>query len=274
MAEQLTQMTSFDDIIFENRNKEFGSYDIRNRSVTVLLISFIISAAVFVMAVFYPIVYKAIVGEEKPADTLLLNLDVQLTDIALNKNEPPPPPPPSNIPPTPKIETARFVAFNVKKDEEVREEKLLDILNNEKQVGKVDQQGANDIYPTEELVVPEPVKTIVDDKVYQGFEVEEQAEFVGGQEALNKFLNKHITVPDEAHDLMQPNKPYRVYVYMVVNPDGSLSDFKILKGVGIKALEQEALEKCKLMPKWKPAKYNGRNVKQNISIPIVFTIAE
>ncbi|MBB3700641.1 TonB family protein [Flammeovirga yaeyamensis] len=98
--------------------------------------------------------------------------------------------------------------------------------------------------------------------------VQKKAEFRGGVGKFYKFLSKSIKYPKQA---MRMGVEGKVYVQFVVGKDGSLTDFKVVKGLGA-GLDEEALRVLKMSPKWTPAEQRGRIVRQRMVIPISFKI--
>ena len=107
-----------------------------------------------------------------------------------------------------------------------------------------------------------------DNKIYQI--VEQMPMFPGGDLALQQYLQKNFTYPEEA--IKQEMQGLGVYSF-VVNKDGSLSDLSVLKPVG-EALDQESLRLLKAMPLWVPGKINGRIVRVKFTLPLRFTVAD
>ena len=97
---------------------------------------------------------------------------------------------------------------------------------------------------------------------------DETPEFVGGQKAMMAWLSKNVKYPEEAQKAKISGT---VYTSFVVESDGSLSDFKILKGVS-KSLDEEALRVVRSMPKWQPATKDGKPIATRMSVPIRFMI--
>ncbi len=54
MAVELTRAPGFDDIVFKNRNKEYGAYSIRKKYHRTLLIGFIIGIVVLTAVIITP----------------------------------------------------------------------------------------------------------------------------------------------------------------------------------------------------------------------------
>jgi protein TonB len=98
--------------------------------------------------------------------------------------------------------------------------------------------------------------------------VEELPEFPGGDEARMKFLKDNLEYPRIAREAGLEGK---VYVGFVVEPDGRLTNFKVLRGRA-PSLDEEALRVAKLMPKWKAGKQRGKAVRVQYQMPITFTL--
>ena len=56
-----------------------------------------------------------------------------------------------------------------------------------------------------------------------------------------------------------------------VNPDGSVSDVKVLRGVD-PALDNEAVRVVKSSPKWEPGRQRDRAVKVSYTFPVIFQL--
>jgi TonB family protein len=98
--------------------------------------------------------------------------------------------------------------------------------------------------------------------------VEVQPSFPGGQDAMSKFLVENIKYPVDA---MKKNIMGTVYVSFTVETDGTLTDVKILKGIG-SGCDEETIRVVKLMPKWVPGKAKGQPVKAQITLPVKFKL--
>jgi periplasmic protein TonB len=57
----------------------------------------------------------------------------------------------------------------------------------------------------------------------------------------------------------------------VVEKDGSISNIKMLRGIGA-GCDEEALRVVSMMPKWKPGRQNGREVRVQFNLPIAFVL--
>ena len=105
-----------------------------------------------------------------------------------------------------------------------------------------------------------------DDEVFMV--VEEQPEYPGGTEALLNFLRENINYPEYCKE----NKIQgRVIVTFVVEKDGSIVEAEVVKSVSDE-LDAEALRVVNLMPKWKPGKQRGENVRVKYTVPVNFRL--
>jgi len=99
-----------------------------------------------------------------------------------------------------------------------------------------------------------------------GEAAEETASFPGGSAALMKYIADNIRAPKEC---LEGAVSGRVILGFTVNEDGSLSDIKVMRSV-VPELDEEAIRVVKSMPKWNPAKQNGKAVKSKYTVPVVF----
>lgn len=96
--------------------------------------------------------------------------------------------------------------------------------------------------------------------------VEEMPSFPGGMAALMKYIKDNLRYPEICREGAAMG---RVNVVFIVNEDGSLSDVKVIRSI-IPELDKEAIRVVKSMPKWNPAKQNGKAVKMKYVVPVNF----
>ena len=100
--------------------------------------------------------------------------------------------------------------------------------------------------------------------------VEEMPQFPGGETKLMEYIAKNLTYPQEARD---KGIDGRVFIGMVIEKDGSVSNVKVLRGIG-SGCDEEAVRVIKSMPKWKPGMMKGEPVPVSYQIPINFKLSE
>ena len=96
--------------------------------------------------------------------------------------------------------------------------------------------------------------------------MEEMASFPGGRAACMQYIADNIRAPKECLEGIASG---RVIFGFTVNEDGSLSDIKVMRSI-TPALDEEAIRVVKSMPKWNPAKQNGKAIKSKFTLPVTF----
>lgn len=100
--------------------------------------------------------------------------------------------------------------------------------------------------------------------------VEAQPEFQGGAEGFFKYLMNEMKYPKAARE---KGIEGRVEVEFVVGKDGSLSDVRVIQGIGA-GCDEEAARVLKNAPAFKPGTQNGQPVFVRMMVPIVFKLNE
>ena len=127
---------------------------------------------------------------------------------------------------------------------------------------EVDQQEVIEEYVPVEVEEEE----VVEQEIFQI--VEEMPAFPGGEAKLMEYVAKNIKYPQIARETGIQG---RVFVGFVVEPDGSVSNVKVLRGIG-GGCDEEAMRVVKSMPKWKPGKQRGKAVRVSYMLPVNFKL--
>ncbi|NME69352.1 energy transducer TonB [Flammeovirga aprica] len=98
--------------------------------------------------------------------------------------------------------------------------------------------------------------------------VEKTASFKGGMGKFYKWLGKKIKYPSQAKRMGVSGK---VFVEFIIERDGSLSNLKVVRGIGA-GCDEEAVRVLKACPKWSPGEQRGRPVRQKMVLPISFRL--
>ncbi|MBM3405309.1 MAG: TonB family protein [Bacteroidetes bacterium] len=255
MTPQKVHIESLEDMVFKNRNQEYGAYVLRKKYSRYVTVSFIIALFVLAGAAAYPIVTAYMSKNKQIVEDKTVG--AEMLDIPKEEAAPPPPPPPPEI----LEQKVKFTAPKVVEDTNVDQ----GVFIQDELSTKVSTEA-----PSEEIVVEEEEKTqIIEQKVEEIFTVvEEQPSYPGGEEARLKYLQDNIKYPVEAKELGIQG---RVFVSFVVEPDGSVSNVSVLRGIG-GGCDEEAIRVVKNMPKWVPGKQRGVPVRVRINLPIKFTL--
>ena len=111
-----------------------------------------------------------------------------------------------------------------------------------------------------------------DEKIYDTPET--MPEYVGGMDAMIKYLQENITVPEKYMD-MDTKATYRVMVKFVVDKDGSITEVETVKPEPSKKdLNDEAVRVVKGMPKWKPGTQDGKPVRVRYILPVTYKLGK
>ena len=251
------------ELVFEDRNKSYGAYDLRKNHNRRVALALIITGASFLFAVSLPAIIDWIknVTEEVAVPVDITPIDL-MAPPPLDETEPPPPPPP----PPPVMETVKFTP-PVVTDEEVVEDPPPVQTEETPQISTVTQEGTGD----EEIVIPNEGNGIVEPVIEAPLAIVEQMPlFPGGEAAMMKYLRDNIQYPVIEKEAGISGK---CYVTFVVEKNGSITDVKILRGVsGGPGCDKEALRVVKSMPAWKPGKQNGREVRVQFNLPVSFIL--
>jgi periplasmic protein TonB len=177
------------------------------------------------------------------AQRVVEDIPEEIVPITEQNVKPPPPPPPAQV----------TVLQIVEDDVEVEDVKI-DV--------EVDQKVAIEVYVPpvreEEEVVETEIFTVV----------ESMPEFPGGAEQMMIFIAKNIKYPPMARE---SGIQGRVFVNFVVEPNGSVSNVKVLRGIG-GGCDEEAIRVVETMPKWTPGRQRGKAVRVSFNLPVRFTL--
>ena len=273
MAEDnLKYSPTLDEIVFENRNKAYGAYDLRTNYRSMLTKAFILGTLLFCIAAITPFVIMKIKQMQAKETTevnanLIDILPEQEQIIEQPKDEPPPPPPPPKE--EPKIEVIQNVVPEPVKAPKIETPPPPISEQLKTTTGVVAQEGVK--APAYQPPPPPPstgkVQTVEvkpqvsETQVYT--EVEQLAEFPGG---INKFRasvgnNFDTGVMDGDEGTVKTT------ITFVVERDGSITDVKA--DGSNKTFNAEAIRTVKSVKnKWSPAKIDGKPVRYRYRLPL------
>lgn len=135
---------------------------------------------------------------------------------------------------------------------------------------------------TSQIILPEvepPAVIIIIEDTGESEEMDEngvydfpdvEANFHSGPKGLQRYMSKNVQYPVKA---IENNEQGTVYIAFVVEPDGSISNIKIERGVS-RALDREAKRLIKEMPKWKPGEVSDKKVRTRCRLPIIFQLTD
>jgi periplasmic protein TonB len=221
--------------------KKSKKADLDSKKIIFLQIGFIFALA-FVLAAFNYRSYER--GGRLDIQVQVDDTPEEIIPITKQEVKPPPPPPPRQI-----------TIINIV-DDDVEIEDDIDI----------------DVEADQFTEIADFVPVIVDEEEIEEMEiftvVEAMPEFPGGDATRMKFLQENIRYPQLARE---SGIQGTVFVTFVVERDGSVTDVRVLRGIG-GGCDEEAVRVIQQMPKWVPGRQRGQPVRVQFNMPIRFTL--
>lgn len=221
--------------------KKSPKADLENKRVIFTQIGLIIALALAFLA----FEYKSY--DERTIDLMQRTADditEEIIPITEQKPPPPPPPPPRQV----------TVLQVVEDDVEVEDKIEINV--------DVDQHTEIEVY----------IPPVIQDEEIQEAEiftvVESMPEFPGGPQAMMEFIARNIKYPPMARE---SGIQGRVFVNFVVEPNGSVTNVNVLRGIG-GGCDEEAIRVVETMPKWTPGRQRGKAVRVSFNLPVRFTL--
>jgi len=172
-------------------------------------------------------------------------LIIEEEDIPITRQETPPPPPPP-------MSTELVI---VEDDVEIDEEFVVDV----EATITTEVREFTQVRIAQEEEISEEIIFIV---------VEEWPSFPGGEEARLRFLSENIRYPQMAREAGIQGT---VFLTFVVERDGSVTDVRVVRGIGGGA-DEEAIRVVRNMPRWTPGRQRGQPVRVQFNMPIRFVL--
>ena len=171
--------------------------------------------------------------------------------VAIQNETPPPPPEAPNIPVL--SDQIDIVDDDIKLDDDM----FMNLEDDNTGVEIMDYKEA------------EVVEEEVEEEAIPFQLVEQKPSFNGGDaNEFSKWVNSKLVYPEIAKE---NGVQGRVTLQFTVNPDGSVSNVKVLRGVD-SSLDKEAVRVVSSSPKWKPGKQRDRAVKVTYTFPVIFQL--
>lgn len=260
------------DIVFDNRNKEYGAYALRKEYNQRLLVSLGIGISLILFIVLMNALNKnqqSNPGNRSDRDEVIITTVVMPEEKIKKPEQPvtksPEPVQPKAVEP---VATVDFPPIAIVPDDQADRDLVasqVDLLN--KQIATDDGNGKD--YTGEVVQQKTIVSSDGQDKeiipANQSILPNSSPEFPGGQEALMKFLSRHLDTPDE----LENGEKKMVRARFKVDIDGMVSLVEIVQTGGA-LFDKEVIRVCKKMPRWKPAIQNGVAAPMSYVLPVTF----
>lgn len=254
------------ELVFANKNKTYGAYEIRTNYNRNLL--WIIAGLILFLAMSYggKLAYDKFSvttssDEEQNLKKVVLEVYEEVIEEEIIEPEPEEP-----IEQPVEDQNVFFppIVTNTEVDTPPPTVKELDGAK----VGDRKVEG-NDPYGGNAPPPPPPDPIIKKDPVIETV-VDELAEFPGGRKALIKYLVENINYPDIARELGLSGK---TILKFTVGLNGQITDVKVVRGMkDCKECDNEAVRVVRKMPTWTAAKKNGSKVPSYFTLLVEFSL--
>ncbi len=261
------------DILFENRNKSYGAYPLRKYYNRRMYISMGVTLSLVVLSSYAYLYFQSgdvtsIIPRTSPDDLHFQTVDLYPpVKPVLPHAAPPAPKAPASI----EFKTPVLVA-----DPPVAPKPMatIDDLNNTT-IGLTTTNGKSDndgLQNNGNLNTGTGLKTVdsaeTKPEILKWAEI--MPEFPGGMEALKRYLQKNLLMPE--NDL-EPGVQIRVIARFIVDQDGRVRDIEITQPADV-VFNTEVKRVISKMPDWKPGIQNHRHVAVYFNLPVNFVNAE
>lgn len=251
---------SWDDMVFANRNKDYGAYTVRKEYNNSLTIGLLITIFVVGLILIYPVLSKWWTGGETAHKAVPRKVIYTELSAPPSIAKPKPIPPNVQLPRLQKV--IKFVPPKVVKDPVAETIPTIDEIT-ETETGKEEIEGPALI------VFDEPVAEVVEEDNEIFIVVDQQPEFEGGYEAMIAFIKQHMNYPANARRMQIEGT---VHMSFIVSRTGEISEVTVLRGI-MTDCDREAVRVVQSMPRWKPGKQNGRAVNVRFILPLKFNLS-
>lgn len=252
------------DIVFENRNQDYGAYQLRrehSRNTAIGLLA-MLSIVVFLFSANWLYERFHFVRPLKLTTGKHIFTEVVLPKIELPKVVEPPQPAKGNL--EKRIDDNLEVRVTQTTTQELKKDSANDnqlFADNTSVGGKI---GTPEGVEGGVTTIPNLVPTAPTPKIEGWAEI--MPEFMGGENAMMKFIQGNLDYPIvERENGISGN----AIVSFVVNEDGSVSDIKTVKST-TKGFQRASEEVVAKFPRFKPGMQGNKPVKVRLTIPIKF----
>ncbi|WP_132056104.1 energy transducer TonB [Pseudocnuella soli] len=260
------------DILFDNRNKNYGAYQLRKTYHQRMLAATGLTALLATGVLLW-----FVIGDDK--SVVYISEDSGPVIVSIVDLEPPVDPPPAPKPPTaPAQQTAvehYTTDISIVPDVALKAVDFppVSALENAaigtEQVDGPPVAGAQQHSEGTLSDVPAAPEPPAAPEIFQNNAVDQMAEFPGGAAAFSRYLSRKLAQPDG----LQPGEQRTVKVQFVIEKDGSITRLSVVQSGG-DALDELVFRALQKAPRWKPALHKGHAVAVIFTQPVTFIGAE
>ena len=268
---------AFDDLVFEGRNRAYGAFELRRHYSQRLRQALLLTLALCLLLLLIPLALRQLAGPE----VIVLSgtyRDIKLIDVLptlpdAQAAKPAAPAAPAAAPAV-TVTPHSAIATEVAPDAQVKPQDPATVAlpqdvgpSGPATAGPANPEGLNKSSLVGPGIAPDTAVPAAPAAPVVLPYAEVMPSFPGGQDALRKYLQKHLRFPPGAS---ANGVSGRVYVGFVVQADGRVTDVQVLKDLDY-GTGKAAAEVVRDMPDWLPGQQNHHAVPVRFTLPITFT---
>jgi periplasmic protein TonB len=257
-----SKAVTLEEMIFENRNRAYGAYFLRNHKAKYLIIAFLIT----ILAVSSTIIVPFINAVNNFGKVVVLDFQTHCGPIPIVPKDfiKPPVAPSIPTPPAPtsiirqSVYTVPKIGNNETPDNQLPTMNSLNTIVNRPVNIDTNNYGNTASDPAIDFS-PDPIV----------FAPAEPASFKDGDlNTFREWVQVNIVYPQID---IENGIEGRLFVEFCINKKGEIVEIKVLNNID-PSLEKETLRVLKSAPRWRPAKQGGYEVKQQFHMPVIFKL--
>jgi len=264
------------DLVFKNRNKAYGAYELRKNNAGTTVKAFLYAAGFFSILLITPwlihvlSITNPVAGNTEQTKIIEVNL---LTRIKEVKPETKPITKALSKPIQHKsIQYAKMIVVpeNQAESDIPTQEQLNEAVISTTSSNGEESLNLNpiDIQETGPAITGNPASTAENIEIHTLDGIENYPVFPGGHSAFIKFLSRNLKYPGSA---VEKGIEGKVLISFIIEKNGRLSNIKILRGIGY-GCDEEAIRVLEKSPEWRPGIQNKQKVRVAYTLPINFSL--
>jgi protein TonB len=264
------------DLVFKNRNKAYGAYELRKNNSVTTVKAFFYAAGFFSILVISPwfihVLSKTnpVAGNNEQTKIREVNLLSRIKEVKPEIK------PITKAPSKPvQHKSIQYAKMNVVPENQAESDLPTKEQLNEAVISTTNSNGEEslnlnliDNQETGPAITGNPTSTDENMKLHTLDGIENYPEFPGGHSAFIKFLGRNLKYPVNA---VERGIEGKVLISFIIEKDGRLSNIKILRGIGY-GCDEEAIRVLEKSPEWKPGIQNKQKVRVAYTLPINFSL--
>ena len=264
------------DLVFKNRNKAYGAYELRKNNAGTTVKAFLYAAGFFSILVITPwlihvlSITNPVAGNTEQTKIIEVNLLPRIKEV---KPETKPITKALSKPIQHKsIQYAKMIVVpeNQAESDIPTQEQLNEAVISTTSSNGEESLNLNpiDIQETGPAITGNPASTAENIEIHTLDGIENYPGFPGGHSAFIKFLSRNLKYPGSA---VEKGIEGKVLISFIIEKNGRLSNIKILRGIGY-GCDEEAIRVLEKSPEWRPGIQNKQKVRVAYTLPINFSL--